>query len=295
MPELPDLQAFSINLTKKLKGKKLEKIAVTVAGKLNVTEKQLQDTLTGRELEKFVRVGKELHILFEGGHTLGLHLMLHGGLSLFQEDTEDPKFSIITLIFDDRTCLALTDFQKAATPTLDPKPNDVPDALDAESDYLSVKFSKTKTPVKTLLMDQKVLRGIGNAYADEILWHARISPFSPANKLPAEKVKTLIQSIKKVLEDAEKEILKANPDIISGEVRDFLEVHQFKRKTTSTGAAIHKKNFLRVRLIIRMSRSCLSEQKLSNNFRKLLGVHLLTPTTLRWSTLSATSRKEGKR
>lgn len=240
MPELPDLQAFSHNLTKKLKGKKLKEIVVTVGKKLNVAEKQLKETLEGHELEKIIRVGKELHVLFAGGHKLGLHLMLHGGLVLFKDGDDDPKFQIIKLIFDDGTCLALSDFQKAATPTLDPAPNYVPDALDVESGYLEAKFGKTKTPVKTVLMDQKVLRGVGNAYADEILWHARISPFSPSNKIPAEKVKVLVKSIKTVLEDAEKEILKANPEIISGEVRDFMEVHQYKRKTTSTGAAIHQ-------------------------------------------------------
>jgi formamidopyrimidine-DNA glycosylase len=241
MPELPDLQAFSYNLTKKLKGKKLEKVTVTVAAKLNVSEKELQDALAGHELEKFVRAGKELHLLFKGGHILGLHLMLHGGLIFFRKDEEQPKFSIISLQFDDGECLALTDFQKAATPTLDPEPNDVPDALEVEADYLAKKLGKTKTPVKTVLMDQKVLRGIGNAYADEILWHARISPFSPASKLPAQQVKTLVNSIKKVLEDAERQILKTNPDIISGEVRDFMEVHQHKRKTTSAGITIHQK------------------------------------------------------
>ncbi|MDB5006441.1 MAG: Fpg/Nei family glycosylase [Mucilaginibacter sp.] len=242
MPELPDLQAFSLNLTRKLKGKKLQKITVTQDKKLNVPVKQLQDVLTGHELEKFIRSGKELHILFNGGYTLGLHLMLHGGLVLFKNGDEEPKFQIITMTFDDGLNLALTDFQKAATPTLDPKVSDVPDALDVDSNYLSEKFGKTKTPVKTVLMDQKVLRGIGNAYADEILWHARISPFSPANKIPADKVKTLAKSIKSVLEEAEKEILKAKPDIISGEVRDFLEVHKSGKKTTSTGAAIHQKD-----------------------------------------------------
>jgi formamidopyrimidine-DNA glycosylase len=92
-----------------------------------------------------------------------------------------------------------------------------------------------------VLMDQKVLRGIGNAYADEILWHAKISPFSMSNKIPADKVEVLIKSIKSVLEDAEKEILKANPDIITGEVRDFLIVHQPRKKTTPQGKTIHQK------------------------------------------------------
>ena len=117
----------------------------------------------------------------------------------------------------------------------------LPDALDLKTGYLEQKFAKTKTPVKTVLMDQKVVRGIGNAYADEILWHARLSPFSPSNKIPDDKVKELAKSIKEVLEDAEKQILKANPDIISGEVRDFMIVHQPRKKETPNGVPINQK------------------------------------------------------
>ncbi|MDB5022929.1 MAG: Fpg/Nei family glycosylase [Mucilaginibacter sp.] len=241
MPELPDLQAFSHNLNKIFKGKKLDKIEVIVDRKLNVPIKELQQTLSGLEVEKFKREGKELHLLFKGGHALGLHLMLHGQLAVFKDGNTPPKNQIINLLFHDGTNLALTDFQKAATPTLDPKTSNVPDALDADEKYLSEKFSKTKTPVKTVIMDQKIIRGIGNAYADEILWNARISPFSAANKIPKDKVKVLARSIKKVLEHAEEQILTAKPDIISGEIRDFMEVHNPKKKQTSAGTAIHQK------------------------------------------------------
>jgi len=237
MPELPDLQVFSLNLTKALKGKSLKKITVGNTRKLNVTEKELKHRLENEKLVKVERAGKELHFDFENGHVLGLHLMLHGQLTLAKDD-RDEKNLIVSLLFDDEQTLSLSDFQGAATPTLDPKPNGVPDALDVTPDYLCQKFAKTRTPVKTVLMDQKIIRGIGNAYADEILWNARISPFSPANKIPAEKVSVLTKSVKKVLEDAEKQILKEYPDIISGEYRDFMEVHNSRKKNTATGAAI---------------------------------------------------------
>lgn len=241
MPELPDLQAFSRNLTKRLKGKTLESVDVVVDKKLNASAEELNHALGHHELEKIERVGKELHAHFKGGNILSLHLMLHGNLSLYQEGDAEPKFQIITLKFTDGTRLSLTDFQKAATPILNPEKVNVPDAMDIDADTLKARFAKTKTPVKTVLMDQKVLRGIGNAYADEILWHARISPFSPANKLPEKKVEALVKAIKEVLTDAEKQILKAQPDIISGEVRDFLVVHQPRKKETAGGIPILQK------------------------------------------------------
>ena len=90
-------------------------------------------------------------------------------------------------------------------------------------------------------MDQKIIRGIGNAYADEILWDAGISPFSVCNKIPDEKIKRLPRSIRSVLQDAEKQIRKSKPDIISGEVRDFLKIHNAKKEQSPTGGKIHHK------------------------------------------------------
>jgi formamidopyrimidine-DNA glycosylase len=238
MPELPDLQVFSHNLTKLLKNKKLEKIKLT--GKANVPEEKLQDTLEGLELIKVVRAGKQLHFEFTKGHVLGMHLMLHGQLHAFDTKNEN-KFTVAELLFEGGKGLVLIDFQKAANVTLDPEATAVPDALDADTKYLVEKLGKTRTPIKTVLMDQKILRGIGNAYADEILYDAKLSPFSASNKIPENKVKALAKSIRSVLEDAEKQILRAMPDIISGEFREFLQVHLPKKKETPSGEVIHQK------------------------------------------------------
>ncbi|WP_432326526.1 hypothetical protein ACRQ5D_21415 [Mucilaginibacter sp. P25] len=73
------------------------------------------------------------------------------------------------------------------------------------------RLAKTKTNIKTVLLDQKIMRGVGNAYADEILWHARISPFSVSSKIPEAKLKDLVKAIKSVLEDAEKISLNQTP------------------------------------------------------------------------------------
>src|SRR5882757_2151024 len=128
MPELPDLQAFSHNLDKKLAGKTLKQIAVINAKKLNVTHKELQDTLQDQKLDKVYREGKELYLKFSKGDILALHLMLHGKLFLFEGKNEN-KYSIIELHFSDNTGLVLTDFQGIANPTLNPEEKDAPDAL----------------------------------------------------------------------------------------------------------------------------------------------------------------------
>ena len=242
MPELPDLQVFSRNLNKELSGKKLEKVTVVNKSKLKGTEKELKTSLENQKLKKVYREGKELRFEFSNGNILGLHLMLNGNMYLF-EKTNEHKNTIIELLFDNNKGLAMTDYQGMAAPTLNPEEKTSPDALSDELDFkfLKERLSNTRTTIKNLLLDQKVIRGIGNAYADEILWDARISPFSVCNKLPDAKIKTLAKSIKTVLQNAEKQILESHPDIISGEIRSFLDIHNSKKKHSPSGAAIQQK------------------------------------------------------
>jgi formamidopyrimidine-DNA glycosylase len=239
MPELPDLQAFSRNLTKMLSNKKVERINVVNSKKLKTPAKKLRQSLEGAKITSVQRAGKELHFRFNNGNILGLHLMLRGQLHFFEE-SHSNKFPIIEILFSDNTGLVMTDFQGQAMPTLNPEPHDGVDALSKDVNYKFLKtlLNKSKATVKNLLLDQHLIRGIGNAYADEILWDAGISPFSVSNKIPDSYVKALAKSIKKVLKDAEKKILKTNPEIISGEIRDFLKIHNAKKNESPTGGKI---------------------------------------------------------
>lgn len=240
MPELPDLQVFSRNLNRQLAGKTLEKINVSNGARLNVAKAKLKKSLEGQKLEKVYREGKELRFAFQNGNLLGLHLMLRGKLYWFEAENP-PKYTLLELVFKDRR-LALTDYQRKAAITLNPPATDAPDALSKE---VNSKFWKkqlqSRAAIKNLLLDQHVIRGIGNAYADEILWDAGISPFSISNKLPPAKIKALASSIKKVLKKAEQQISKADPGIIGGEIRDFLLIHNAKKKSSPTGGAIKSK------------------------------------------------------
>jgi formamidopyrimidine-DNA glycosylase len=238
MPELPDLQAFSYNLNKKIAGKTLKKVTIVNKKKIKSPESAFKKALEKQKLKKIERVGKELHFEFSNNQVLGLHLMLRGQLYLF-EGKNEHKYTIIELLFDDDTGLAMTDYQGQATPTLNPEERDAPDAMADEMNYSFLKDQlQTKAGIKNVLLDQHVIRGIGNAYADEILWQAGISPFSISNKIPDNKIKELAKTIKSVLKKAEKQILKSNPDIISGEVRDFLDIHNSKKKQSPTGGEI---------------------------------------------------------
>ena len=244
MPELPDLQVFRKNLEKKFAGKKLIKITVTGSKiKVKLPEAALKK-LEGKKLETINREGKELFFLFEGKQILAFHLMLNGEFHLFNE-SNNYKNKILDLLFEDKTGLALTDWQQYANVKLNPEIPKVPDAFSKEfnEEYLEHGFKKYKSKrIKDLLIDQKFVRGIGNAYVDEILWDTKIHPLSKAGKIPIEVIKELYKSINKVLVDAEEEITKRDPEIIRGEIRDFLKVHNSKFTHSPTGGIIKKEN-----------------------------------------------------
>lgn len=239
MPEIPDLNIFGKNLTKRLTGKRLSEINILVPRKLKVPESDLKEAFEGQALTAITREGKELHFAFENGHVLGLHLMLHGTMYWYNGKNEN-KFTIAELLFADGTGLAITDWQKAVILTLDPKPTKVPDALNIPEGYLIGALKGTSHPIKTVLTEGKVVRGIGNAYVDEILYAAKISPFSKANKIPENKVDVIVNAIKTVLADAENHISTVFPDTITEKERDFLQVHLPRHPLTPTGETILK-------------------------------------------------------
>jgi formamidopyrimidine-DNA glycosylase len=236
MPEIPDLNIFRKNLASKLVGKTLLNLHVLITRRLIDPEEALKEALEGQSLTAITRIGKELHFQFKNGRTLGLHLMLYGAMHWYEEKNEN-KFTIAEMLFDDGTGLAITDWQKAVILTLDPEPEKVSDAMDLPAGYLDTALVKKSKPIKTVLTDGKTVIGIGNAYVDEILYEAKISPFSIANKIPKGKIAVLTKAIEMVLTEAENHIFKNFPNTITEKERDFLQVH-------------------RPRLIIRRTRSC---------------------------------------
>ncbi|NCD68263.1 DNA-formamidopyrimidine glycosylase family protein [Mucilaginibacter agri] len=236
MPEIPDLNIFSSNLAKQLVGKTLDSIDILVPRKLKEPEAAFKEALEGQQLNAINRVGKQLYFKF-AGHVLGLHLMLYGSMHWYEGNNEN-KFTIAELKFSDGTGLAITDWQKSVMLSLDPEISTVPDAMELQDGYLQTALKKISRPIKTVLTDGKVVQGIGNAYVDEILYAAKLSPFSIAAKIPNEKIMVLTKAVKKVLTDAEAHIRQNFPDTITEKERDFLQVHLPKHKVTPNAEEI---------------------------------------------------------
>lgn len=244
MPELPDLTVYAENLHRALVGKSIDRIAFHARGRLNVAPEELARAVERAAIAKVARTGKQISFHIDNDAVLRVHLMLTGGFLLTRSDQlhrlDDP---VVSIAFSDGSALAVTDPKGWATVTLNPKPEEVPDALEVPADYLQQLCSrKPKMVIKALLLDQALIAGIGNAYADEILWQARISPRSAAGKLPPEAVAALAGAIPAVLQDAIVQLRKRHPDMVAGEYREFLKVHRPGLRTSPTGAPIIKEN-----------------------------------------------------
>ena len=240
MPELPDLIVFAENLMVSLKGKKVQSVDYHKDKRLNVSHTELRNALCNTSVVSVKQSGKEIEFLFSNKTTLFVHLMLSGRFSMVK-DPDSVKFKVLTMIFDDGASLVVSDPKNLVTVNLNPAPSMVPDALEVDGVYLRKKMSeRPRTLAKAFLIDQSIVRGIGNAYADEILWQAKISPKSAVGKIPDYVIEELLASIKSVLTEAVEEIKKISPKIISGEVRDFLRIHHPDRSESPTGHRIIK-------------------------------------------------------
>jgi formamidopyrimidine-DNA glycosylase len=235
MPELPDLAVFAENLQARLQGRTVLSIECNTVN--NLTPAELQEAICNSSIAAVRRVGKEMAFIFSNRATLLVHLMLRGEFAIVT-DPHIVDYRVVTLRFEDEA-LVVSDPKGQVVLKLNPPTSSVPDALEVGSAYLRKKISeRPRKQVKAFLIDQSLLRGIGNAYVDEILWQARISPKSIIGKIPDYTIDVLLTSIKSVLTDAIEQIKQRSPQAISGEVRDFLRVHNPRRSQSPTGYPI---------------------------------------------------------
>jgi len=241
MPELPDLYVFSENLKKRILDKNISLVTVHNLRKID-TPKLFCEKLTGTTIQDIVRDGKELRFLLANDNCFSVHLMLSGKFFITsQNDAESIKSKIVSLTFSDAQTFVVADYQGLCRVTLNPKAANAPDALSDTFTFAYFSNALKKNAwknIKAVLIDQNVVRGIGNAYVDEILWKANISPESVTGKIPEDKIKDLYEAIPFIFNDAIKNIRNISPDIINGEERSFLRVHNPRKKVTDEGDKI---------------------------------------------------------
>jgi formamidopyrimidine-DNA glycosylase len=209
MPELPEVESAVRRLRSAAKGKTI--ITITLhhpSLKRRITPARLR-SLRGVRVRDVERRGKHQLFLLEDGRTLHAHFRMTGDWHIDRAGDELPRFARASIAFtdgsrvvlDDPRALSALDLHAADSPPdlgLGPEPSDR--LLTPAS--LRLALSKKRIPIKPVLLDQRVIAGLGNIYAAESLWHARISPESPASSLTAKQVTSLLAAIRKVIKQA---------------------------------------------------------------------------------------------
>jgi formamidopyrimidine-DNA glycosylase len=207
MPELPEVQTTINELKPFVLGKRIEKVDVladkTVA---QPSVDGFRKGLPGRKIASLSRRGK--HLIFELDNSMFLivHLRMTGSLILKPAAEKPGKFIRVIIYLNNGTAIHFRDVRRFGRMWLVKDKDSVigklgPEPLDPEftPKVLAQILDNRRTDIKSLLLDQTLIAGIGNMYADEALYHARLHPLRAANSLTGAEIKKLHNSIQTVL------------------------------------------------------------------------------------------------
>lgn len=209
MPELPDIVVYVEALEKRLTGQTLEKVRVKSPFLVRSVEPPVA-AVQGRRVAGMQRLGKRIVFAFEGDLYLVLHLMIAGRLRWKAKGAGLPGRIGLAAFDFPNGALILTEAgtkRRAALHVVQGKrallehnPGGL-EVLDAEVASFQARLQSEAHTLKRALTDPRLFSGIGNAYSDEILHRARLSPMARTDKLAPEKVEVLLSSIKTVLQE----------------------------------------------------------------------------------------------
>lgn len=210
MPELPDVAAFKMYLDSTSLKQTIEKTHVTDNRILKgITEKKLQSVTKNQSWDHSRRHGKYIFAHFDDRKAVILHFGMTGYLD-YSHDGEFPKFARVIFDFDNGYHLGYISKrmlgQVSYTDNVERFIQDEQLGLDAldeqltESRFHEIVAGK-KTSLKNMLMDQTTIAGIGNVYADEILFHSRLHPKTKTNQLEESTITNLYNNMITVLKE----------------------------------------------------------------------------------------------
>jgi formamidopyrimidine-DNA glycosylase len=205
VPELPEVETERGRLAARLEGRRIMAATIDDPRLTRPDEPAwIAARLSGERVDAVDRRGKYLIVRLAGGQVLLVHLRMTGGFRYEPASHERAVFEL-----DDGTRVAYRDVRRFGTwLLLDPEEAEEhlgirlgPEPLERgfTAAYLAGRLAGRKAPVKAAILDQRTVAGLGNIYADESLWHARVHPLRPAGELSAEEVARLRQGIRQAL------------------------------------------------------------------------------------------------
>ncbi|MHA1378925.1 MAG: Fpg/Nei family DNA glycosylase [Candidatus Helarchaeota archaeon] len=233
MPELPDLEIIKDFLDKKILHKRIRKAEVLNPIIIRSPSKsEFINNLEGKKIKKIERFGKFLLFRLDSSNTIVFNLMRTGKFEYLEKGKKLGKYCLIRIIFQDYCELRYMDSKKMGKIYLTDDLNSIPtfseqgpDILDVSLEKFQDRIKRFRGQIKNVLINQKFVRGIGNAYVDEILFDAGIYPFRKRNSLNDEELKKIYESSNKVLTDAIAVLKTRIGRNIDKKIRNFLKIH----------------------------------------------------------------------
>ena len=210
MPELPEVETIKNELTPRIIGHRV--IGVTLFWDGIVRQPSVEEfcsRLIGQGITSVSRRGKYLSFGLTSGEVLIIHLKMTGSLLVKPTSSDPDKYIRALLYLDNETSLYFRDPRKLGVMWLVKDKDSIinklgPEPLEADftPQLLAQRLTKRTAPIKALLCDQTFVAGIGNMYADESLFAARIHPLGPGGSLSYEEAERLHGTIQRVLREA---------------------------------------------------------------------------------------------
>ncbi|HEU5440223.1 MAG TPA: bifunctional DNA-formamidopyrimidine glycosylase/DNA-(apurinic or apyrimidinic site) lyase [Ktedonobacterales bacterium] len=209
MPELPEVEYVAQQLREDLVGRRIEAVEVRWERSIEgLPAAELAARLRGRRVVGVGRRGKYLLIEFDEGPSLAIHRRMSGNLYFAAPDADEP-YARVRFLLDDGRALVYSDPRKFGRLSL-LEEGRVPPGLAAlgpeplEPAFtpaaLAARLAGRRGAIKALLLDQSVLAGLGNIYADEALFRAGLHPLRPGSSLSSDEVARLHAGIRGALE-----------------------------------------------------------------------------------------------
>ena len=236
MPELPDLEVIKDVLARRLVGQRIAEVVVLRPLVVRVLDLEAtpESFLVGRTVIEVSRRGKFLRLSLDDGGWIAVNAMLAGRLRYTPAAQRTRVPDYVRVRFADGATLSYHDVKGMGkvylTRNLDAVPgyrDAVPDALDPDLtlEVFLQRLRPLRGEIKGILTRGEAVGGIGNAYADEILFAAGIYPFRKRSSLSPEEQARLYQAMREVLARAIDVLRERVGERIDVEVRDFLAVH----------------------------------------------------------------------
>jgi len=208
MPELPEVEFAVRRLRRVVRGHEISRLRAHHPSQRRQVTPQVARAVVGRRIVAVERRGKHQLLHLDDGALLLVHFRMDGDWILDARDTALPPHARVTLelasgrravLVDPRALCTFTWHAAGAHPELGLGPE--PEDRRLTAPILRARLADRRGPIKAVLLDQSVVAGVGNIYAAEALWHARISPRAPAGALSLARVERLLLGLRAALND----------------------------------------------------------------------------------------------